>query len=191
VTFGKEWRHAIGHWLALRLGIPGCCHSGSEAGVRGRILSGTCSYGPNPAVICSGDYQHRSGGTGCGDFRSLIAGVAGRSDSSPPNKANYYVFFRNSDGSWTSGANLGPAINDPANTVHSPYMSPDGKYFFFASNAPRELSKLSLKELSMARLTELNSSPQNGNSDILWIGAEAVLACAPRQSDEHASELMV
>jgi Tol biopolymer transport system component len=50
------------------------------------------------------------------------------------------VFFRSADGTWAPGVNLGPVVNDPANTVHSPYISPDGKYFFFASNASRDRS---------------------------------------------------
>jgi hypothetical protein len=105
------------------------------------------------------------------DESYLIAGVEGREDATPPKKANYYVFFRNADGTWTSGTNLGPAVNDPANTQHSPYVSPDGRYFFFSSNAPAEPAAPSLKGLTHARLAELNASPRNGNSDIFWVDA--------------------
>jgi hypothetical protein len=110
------------------------------------------------------------------DESYLIAGVDGRDDSTPPKRANYYVFFRRADLSWTSGTNLGPAINDPLNTVHSPYVSPDGRYFFFASNAPAERGRTSLKGLTLRQLTELNSSPRNGNADIYWVDAGAIQA---------------
>jgi hypothetical protein len=108
------------------------------------------------------------------DESYLIAGVEGREDATPPKKANYYVFFRNPDGTWTAGTNMGPTVNDPANTQHSPYVSPDGRYLFFSSNAPAEPAAPSLKGLTLARLAELNSSPRNGNSDIFWVDARII-----------------
>jgi hypothetical protein len=108
------------------------------------------------------------------DESYLIAGVEGREDATPPKKANYYIFFRNADGTWNSGINMGPAVNDPANTQQSAYVSPDGKYLFFSSNAPGEPAARSLKGLTHARLVELNSSPRNGNSDIFWVDARAI-----------------
>ena len=108
------------------------------------------------------------------DESYIIAGVEGREDATPPKKANYYVFFRNTDGTWNSGINMGPAVNAPANTQLSPYVSPDGRYFFFSSNAPAEPAPTSLKGLTHARLVELNSSPRNGNSDIYWVDARIV-----------------
>ncbi len=113
------------------------------------------------------------------DESYLIAGVDGREDATPPKKANYYVFFRNADGTWTSGTNMGPAINDPANTQHSPYVSPDRRYFFFSSNAPAEPAAPSLRGLTHSRLAELNSSPRNGNSDIYWVDAEIIERLRP------------
>jgi hypothetical protein len=117
------------------------------------------------------------------DERYLIAAVEGRDDSTPPKKANYYVFFRNQDGTWSAGINLGPAINDPANTVHSPYVSPDGRHFFFSSNAPRERARPSLSGLTLARLVDLNASPQNGNADIYWVSAEVIEHLRPQARD--------
>jgi hypothetical protein len=108
------------------------------------------------------------------DEQYLIAGVEGRDDSTPPKKANYYVFFRSADGTWAPGVNLGPVVNDPANTVHSPYISPDGKYFFFASNASRDRSPTPPGPLTLQQLVDLSRSPQNGNSDIYWVRAEVI-----------------
>ena len=111
------------------------------------------------------------------DESYLIAGVEGREDSTPPKKPNYYVFFRNRDGTWTSGHNLGPEINDPANTVHSPYVSPDGRYFFFASNAAR--GRITLQGMTLRQLIQLNSTSRNGNSDIYWVSIEVVEKLRP------------
>jgi hypothetical protein len=108
------------------------------------------------------------------DESYLIAGVEGREDATPPKKANYYVFFRNADGTWNAGVNMGPSVNDPANTQQSAYVSPDGRYFFFSSNAPAAPPLASLAGLTHARLAELNSSPRNGNSDIYWVDARII-----------------
>ena len=113
------------------------------------------------------------------DESYLVAGVEGRPESMPPGKSNYYVFFRQADGTWTSGTSLGPAINDAANAVVSPYVSPDGRYFFFASTAPRERNTTSLRGLTLQHLVDLNGSPQNGNSDIYWVSASVIDALRP------------
>jgi Tol biopolymer transport system component len=42
-----------------------------------------------------------------------------------------YITWRK-DGAWTPPKNLGPTINRPSLDI-APYLSPDGKYFFFAS----------------------------------------------------------
>ena len=43
-----------------------------------------------------------------------------------------YLSFRNEDGSWSEGFNLGEPINKGHN--HIPSLSPDAKYIFFAKN---------------------------------------------------------
>jgi hypothetical protein len=77
------------------------------------------------------------------------------------------------DGAWTA-PEVASVATDPANTQHSPYVSPDGRFFFFSSNAPAEPAVPSLKGLTHARLGELNSSPRNGNSDIFWVDARII-----------------
>ena len=44
-----------------------------------------------------------------------------------------YVLFRQGDGSWSEPANLGKDINTPYQEM-TPYLSPDGKTLYFASN---------------------------------------------------------
>jgi hypothetical protein len=46
---------------------------------------------------------------------------------------DFYMSFRQADGSWTEPAHLDKDINSEANDV-CPLVSPDGRYFFFSSN---------------------------------------------------------
>ena len=68
-----------------------------------------------------------------------------------------YVCFRRGDGSWGKAYNLGPKINTKS-PERFPAISPDGKRIFF-------VSKRMKKEL------EKKDVPQNGFSDIYWVGA--------------------
>ncbi len=53
----------------------------------------------------------------------------------PENNKVYDLFicFKTKTGTWTKPVDLGPEINT-SNKVSSPYVSPDGKYFFFSSD---------------------------------------------------------
>ncbi|NQT96174.1 MAG: PD40 domain-containing protein [Candidatus Marinimicrobia bacterium] len=59
-----------------------------------------------------------------------------------------YINFRNADGSWGIARHMGPGINSPA-LDYCPYVSPDGKYFFF-------------------------SSRRGGDEDIYWVDAKII-----------------
>ncbi len=48
-------------------------------------------------------------------------------------RGDLYISFRNSDASWTQAQNMGSAINT-VNHELCPYVTPDGKYFFYTSN---------------------------------------------------------
>lgn len=70
-------------------------------------------------------------------------------DSSGPDssgKEDIYITYRNKDGSWTKAVNLGPVVNSPS-SERFPYVTPDGKYLFFASD-------------------------RGGNFDYYWISAD-------------------
>lgn len=107
------------------------------------------------------------------DESFLISCVRGRDDSVTQGYADYYVFFRKADDTWSEGVNLGKKINVPEDSALSPYVSPDGKYFFFAS-ARKRADFLSWKEITWTRLQDLHVSPQNGDSDIYWIDAQII-----------------
>jgi hypothetical protein len=49
------------------------------------------------------------------------------------NKKDFYISFRNEDGSWTKLKNMGPKINTPG-FEGTPKVSSDGKYLFFWSD---------------------------------------------------------
>ena len=45
---------------------------------------------------------------------------------------NLFISFKDPEGSWTEAVNLGKSINEK--NAGWPYVSPDGKYFFFVSS---------------------------------------------------------
>jgi hypothetical protein len=101
----------------------------------------------------------------------LIACVDGRPYDANPGEANYFVFFRDEADHWSDGIPLGPEINMKGSTAMSPYVSPDGKYFFFAAQKTAARFSGPLKGRTLAWLLEMNGSCQNGNYDIYWVDA--------------------
>lgn len=63
------------------------------------------------------------------DESFLVFMAGGRPDSL--GSGDLYVSYQK-DGQWTPAKNLGPKVNGPGLEI-SPYLSPDGKYFFFSS----------------------------------------------------------
>jgi hypothetical protein len=93
-------------------------------------------------------------------------------------RADYYVSFRNDDDSWQGPINMGEKINTPGNSGSSPYVSPDGRYFFFASTrgkAETEAPATRTYEDLQSRVTE----PQNGAGDIYWVDASFIEELRP------------
>lgn len=107
------------------------------------------------------------------DESYLIACVEGRDDCVTKGFPDYYVFFRTTDDRWSEGFNLGPNINLPRDRALSPYVSPDGRYFFFAS-ARNEAVLSSWGEITLSVIQNLHMSPQNGSSDIYWVDAQII-----------------
>ena len=101
------------------------------------------------------------------DESYLIVPTDGRPDSI--GGCDYYVVFRTPDDRWSQPINLGPAVNTKGSQEFSPYVSPDGKYFFFMS------SRLAAPERLTFRLfRDLHDRPGNGNADIYWVDAGLV-----------------
>lgn len=106
--------------------------------------------------------------------RYLIVGIAGLEDNI--GQGDYYVCFRSENDEWTDPINMGEKINTPTNHVVSPYVSPDGKYFFFASNRQDK----NTGNRTYDRLQKMITSPQNGDSDIYWIDASFIETLRPQ-----------
>ena len=63
------------------------------------------------------------------DESYLIACVPGKRGNI--GAIDYYIAFRSVTDQWTELINMGEAVNTEGDRASSPYVSPDGKYFFF------------------------------------------------------------
>lgn len=101
-------------------------------------------------------------------------------------KADYYISFRDSKDNWSTPVNLGDTVNSTGHEV-SPYVTRDGKYFFFASSKIADENyfldsggfftrpnAFIDKKLIYKDLEQLYRRPQNGNQDIYWMDASFI-----------------
>lgn len=111
------------------------------------------------------------------DESYIIVPAAGRPDSL--GGTDYYVVFRGADDSWSEPVSMGPAVNSQAAQEFSPYVSPDGKYFFFMSNRflPREQWPA---RLTYAAMKDLQGRAPNGLPAIYWMDAGFIEALRPK-----------
>jgi Tol biopolymer transport system component len=79
--------------------------------------------------------------------------------------ADFYISFREDDGSWSEAANMGEQINSPADE-NRPFVTLDGRFFFFTSD--KVLHDPSLEEL------RADLRPGNGSRDIYWVDARII-----------------
>ena len=110
------------------------------------------------------------------DESYLILGVFGREDTH--GGTDYYVVFRNPDDTWTGPINMGETINQERGAEWSPYVSPDGQYFFFMST--RTAERESPERLTLGYLKELHNAPEGGNPGIYWVDAGFIEELRPR-----------
>jgi hypothetical protein len=108
--------------------------------------------------------------------------VEGRDDCVTQGFPDYFVFFRSTDDRWSEGINLGKKINPPKDRALSPYVSPDGKFFFFASARKVEVLS-SWGEITWSVIQNLHVNPQNGGSDIYWVDARIIENLRPDRFD--------
>lgn len=78
----------------------------------------------------------------------------------------------NRNGQWTKAKNLGAPINSAADEL-SPRITPDGKYFFWAS-ARSLIDKPKTKSWTPQELSNAYHGPQNGLGDIYYIDVSAL-----------------
>ncbi|MFN8208712.1 MAG: hypothetical protein U0T82_15075 [Bacteroidales bacterium] len=112
----------------------------------------------------------------------LIGCAVNKNDTVNPGFANYYIFFRNDSGLWSSGINMGPVMNAKGFNAISASLSPDGKYLFFASQRTRiSFPANPEKVLQQSDLMKVYNAPQNGNFDIYWMEAAFIQNMKPTQ----------
>lgn len=70
-------------------------------------------------------------------------------------KEDMYVSYKKDDGSWTAPVNMGDKVNSPFQE-YIPYVTPDGKYFFFTSD-------------------------KSGSRDIYWMDSEIIKELKPEK----------
>ena len=111
------------------------------------------------------------------DESFLIFAAAGRDGGL--GAFDLYVSWRK-EGVWTQPLNLGEGINS-SRWDFAPKLSPDGRYFFFASNrsfADRPLDK----RMNYAELISRLRSPRNGLRDIYQVEASALKLARQRKN---------
>jgi Tol biopolymer transport system component len=103
------------------------------------------------------------------DESFLIFMAGGRPDGL--GEFDLYVSY-NRNGQWTKAKNLDAPINSPADEL-SPRITPDGKYFFWAS-ARSTIDKPKEKSWSFAELSNAYHGPGNGLGDIYYMDISAL-----------------
>ncbi len=121
-----------------------------------------------PAEVNSG--RNRFNSFVAPDESYIIVPTMGREDTY--GGCDYYISFNLGGGKWTMAENMGPEINSDDPREWSPYVSPDGKFFFFMS--ARLNKKFDDSKVNFENIQKLNNAPQNGNSDIYWISTSII-----------------
>lgn len=106
------------------------------------------------------------------DERFIIVPVWGREDSL--GSIDYYVVFRNEKDEWSEPVNMGPSINTAGAREYTPYVSPDGKYFFFMSTRSPVKNDQPASGYDLEYISRVQATPENGNSDIYWVDAVVI-----------------
>lgn len=84
---------------------------------------------------------------------------------------DYYIVFRDDNDQWSDPVNMGEAVNADNPGGWSPYLSPDGRFFFFMATKTTEIEQA---EWTYAKLVDLYNSPNNGNADIYWMSSNFI-----------------
>lgn len=111
------------------------------------------------------------------DESCLIYCLMGREDSL--GGIDYYAAFRSPEDAWSEPVNLGARINTAGSDEYSPYLSPDGKVFFFMSARPGPGRRAAGTRFTWAGLQRSAGLPGNGNSDIWWMDATFLTGLQP------------
>lgn len=127
-TTASEWFPTVAANGTLYFGSDRPGGHGKTDLYRARRADGKLAEPENlgPSVNSAADEYE---GWTAADESFLVFMAAGRPDSL--GGGDLYISYQR-DGQWTPAKNLGPKVNGPGLEI-SPYLSPDGKYFFFSS----------------------------------------------------------
>ncbi len=106
------------------------------------------------------------------DESYIISCAFGRKDSK--GSTDYYIIFRNNDDAWSKPINMGDEINTESGEEYSPYVSPDGKYFFFMSSRVNPDNFKPGQKWTLAELQAMATRPGNGLPNIYWMDAKII-----------------
>ena len=104
------------------------------------------------------------------DESYIIFSNWGRKDG--PGGGDLYISFKDENRNWLPSKNLGENINSPQ-LDFCPYITKDGKYFFFTSRRQNE-KLIDNNHESYSSLKQLLNSPMNGNNDIYWMSPSPI-----------------
>jgi hypothetical protein len=83
---------------------------------------------------------------------------------------DYYIVFRNEADEWSNPINMGEPVNSALAGEFSPYVSPDGRFFFFMAIRPFDVEHLP-DTLTWEYLKGFRQMPETGNAGIYWMDA--------------------
>jgi hypothetical protein len=108
------------------------------------------------------------------DESYLIVPISGHKDALTPGAAEYFIFFRDEKDNWSKAINMGEEINRPGINAISPYVTRDGKYFFFGSHKRKEIIEMASPYITLSIIKKYDRMPLNGRSDIYWVDAKII-----------------
>jgi hypothetical protein len=83
---------------------------------------------------------------------------------------DYFIVFRDEDDNWSTPINMGERINTERGAEFSPYVSPDGKYFFFMAIRSSPVEPLPAL-LTADYLRDIHAGPYNSSVNVYWVDA--------------------
>lgn len=114
----------------------------------------------------------------CPPDESWISGcVADHPDNLGP--VDYWISFRGEDGAWLPAVNLGEPYNGEGLRANSVSLSPDGRYFFFASHRVTVPRPADDEPITRADLLAGHGEPGGGSLDIWWVDAAVLEGWRP------------
>ncbi len=94
-------------------------------------------------------------------------------------RLDLYISFHRQNGSWSKAINMGEKINSSASD-YCPYVTGDGKYFFFTSSR-RTHKSFSERPITYKEKLKILNNPGNGNTDIYWVDAKIIEKLKPKE----------